>query len=376
MPLDGDKLNELLSGYFDNALSEDERRQVEDALTASQETCQELAFLRNTRESLQALSGSQSGLSSDFTDRVLQQLPSVAVRDRKSKSKPPKRWQLVLGLSALAASLVFIISNPGWFVGQPELPMANVPEEVENSPDLNQPDGKQPFEEPSLLNADSSLASNNLEPLAEPLQLPPPEPSVLDPTRERTLPVRYLSQASPPMFALVLHVRPTQAALDDGVLERTFQGAGIPFVSPIVANADVESAVRDVSMIVDSDPSRWHAALYFVRAEATVMDQALRSVWVDTENFPDAKFNFAIDNPEVRLLGKIASITGERFLINETFAASIASDAGDKPVVARSGIAEPVFVSKSERTVWPGGAALAGPTGGMSPLLLVVHLPE
>ncbi len=73
MSLSRDTIEQLLSGYMDEALSNDERAQVEELLRSNPDVAGELEALRRQRESLQAIARVDRSVRLDagFADRVL-----------------------------------------------------------------------------------------------------------------------------------------------------------------------------------------------------------------------------------------------------------------------------------------------------------------
>lgn len=366
MPLDGDKLTELLSGYLDGELNESELQQVQRAIAEDVSVQARLNGLKAASSSLTELSAApQRKLSSDFTQRVMAQISQSNVEQShvQRASKMHSRTNVLRAAAtivAVAAVLALVAVNRGWLMFDSPAPQA------ENSvPQNSIPESTEP-QLPGIPGADETEL---------------PQLATIDGPNEQhggtSVPVSYLSELPAPLAALVLHVRPTSVADNGRLIEQVLRQFNITPVAPIVADDTVEKALSEVSMIATDEGTQAGSSVYFVWGEAVSIDAALRAVWADTTNFPEANYNFAMDNPQIRLMGKIARSTGERFASNKAFAAPLAieSDSGEANIDVGA-IASPVYVSienrQEEQAVSMG---MLGGGGGMSPLLIVVHKP-
>ena len=155
--------------------------------------------------------------------------------------------------------------------------------------------------------------------------------------------------------------------------------AGIATSAPILMTPEVESAVENSKMIVASPTDTTADGLvYFVRAETKQIDLALQQVWQTPEYFPQVVYNIAMNNPQTRLLNRIAESTGKRFAMNASFAASIAD--AEEPIVSNKqvlrGVRPPAkYVGAYERQQgWAAGGVLpSADTEDMSTVLLILH---
>ena len=136
MSLSRETLDQLLSGYMDEALSEDERVQLEELLRTDPDVAGELNELRQLRDSLQFISRADSMISLEvgFADRVLDaavqraraeglsedhpvmrlsEQPSANSRSRSGGGSTPI-WRVTGIVAALAASvaLAFVFWGP------------------------------------------------------------------------------------------------------------------------------------------------------------------------------------------------------------------------------------------------------------------------
>ena len=93
MSLSRETIEQLLSGYMDDALGDDERNQVEELLRTDSEVAGELKELRRLRESLQFIAKADSmiRLESGFADRVLDAAVRQARAEGLSEDHPVMR---------------------------------------------------------------------------------------------------------------------------------------------------------------------------------------------------------------------------------------------------------------------------------------------
>lgn len=127
MSLPKDLLDQLLSGYLDDALSADERSRVDHLLKTDDSVVEELAQLQDLRKSLRAVSKADSDIRLDagFADRVLGEAvararaeglsedhPLIRLEEQPSKAAPVapnSTWKVASVMVALAASIVFAV---------------------------------------------------------------------------------------------------------------------------------------------------------------------------------------------------------------------------------------------------------------------------
>ncbi len=129
MSLPQELLDQLLSGYLDDALSADERIRVEQLVQSDPEVARELRKLQDLRRSLQVLSRADSDIRLDrgFADRVLgaavarareeglsDDHPLIRLAEQPSTSPSPRssvlpNWQAAVVLVGLAASIVIAV---------------------------------------------------------------------------------------------------------------------------------------------------------------------------------------------------------------------------------------------------------------------------
>lgn len=390
IPIEHDRLSELLSGYLDDMLDEHERREVEIALQDPQ-TRAWLGQLRANRELVASLASEpQAGLSADFTARVTAAAEASGVtaaaeasgaeESGRSDTKPVqlkpsggRGARLIMGAMVAVAAIVLLSINfrQYWQADQPNAGQTTAQGES----------GKlRPEPEPMLADASSTpgvlstpAESGDVPALGELGLEPSPAVQLVD-NQEYVSDLQWTFS-----IAMVLHVSPTRAALEGETIEAILLDAGIRPVAPIIAGPDVENAIRDTEMIVVDDPLDSRSALYFVRADAQAIDQALKQVWADQESFPEAFYNFAMDNPQSRLMEKLAHSTGTRFTTNENFAAPVAIQQEGRPVAQLPLFkSQQLLVAKQSREQAPPAGGLVPGLGSdeMSTILILVKLPR
>lgn len=125
MSAPNESLDQLLSGYLDDALSDDQRRRVEDRLRADPEAASELESLRSLRATLRALSEQDAprSLGPEFAERVIESAVARARVEGLSEDHPLVRLseqptgvalgsqrvtprRLIMTVAAVAASIL------------------------------------------------------------------------------------------------------------------------------------------------------------------------------------------------------------------------------------------------------------------------------
>ena len=120
-------LDQLLTGYLDDALSADERARVEQLLQSDPEVAKELAQLRTLRQSLKAVAKADSAIKLDkgFSDRVIgaamarahaeglaEDHPLVRLAEQPSTTRSggtAAPWRAAGLMVAIAASIMFAV---------------------------------------------------------------------------------------------------------------------------------------------------------------------------------------------------------------------------------------------------------------------------
>ncbi|MCR9293174.1 MAG: hypothetical protein NXI32_10675 [bacterium] len=371
MPLHGERLDELLSGYLDNQLSSEESRQVEQELEREESVRTRLTELRQTsrllKEHFASESQLQPRLSKGFSSRVM--AISEAAKAARAEAEQaanansatePDREQIipaaastvrswsrpVFALVALAASILLLLSLSGLLSDslKTDRPsgseLATQPPQG-SSPDLQEAEGANPFDSASGL---AQTPKDQTE-----VQTQPEDASAAD-----QQPVEYVSQLGFGMtYLLVVDVEMTQTAAQQNVLQRILAQAGIAENSPILGDERVEEAIAESRMTVTeaNGQAAQNAEIYFLRASIDDLGAALDQIYADQMNFPRVALDLAFDGPDTRLMRTIARSTGKRFAVNEKFAAPLSINTPNGRDTSISGLKRPTrYVSSEARS--------------------------
>ncbi len=146
MSIPRELLDQLLTGYLDDALSADERAHVQQLLNSDGEVVKELAQLRELRRSLQAVAKADSDIKLDpgFADRVLGAAVARASAEGLAEDHPLVRlaeqpsttrttgdgsvWRVAGILVALAASIAIAVFTLRPAADDPRFQIAVVPD--------------------------------------------------------------------------------------------------------------------------------------------------------------------------------------------------------------------------------------------------------
>lgn len=414
MPLDGEQLNDLLSGFVDGELTQEERALVEEAARGDARLGEQLKQLRQQSSWVQQ-AGSAIANDLSASSKRLPSVPSLAERvisaakqrgremglpashyvqpfatDKVGESshaaggtdlaspqttsqvdeavQPSLRrsvgWIAFVGLAS-AAALLIAVTWPRWQSnpGAQSPPRAGLDDAVAGSLD--------------------NLANDSLA-----------EDDSLDGTKNESEAVGsgLVGKSSGMSYALVVDIEMTAAAQRDHVLERILATAGIPLAPPIAANPDILKALDDSRMIVrNSVPSSRQLSIQVVRGDMQELDIALRKVWQDSNHFPNVALNLSIDS-RATLMREILRSAGNRFTPTDRFAVPLAVDRTATgplsmgPAVPAAGQASSFleadggvqYISKSQRdSGWEGMGELPGvQLDSMATILLVMHRVE
>jgi hypothetical protein len=180
-------------------------------------------------------------------------------------------------------------------------------------------------------------------------------------------------------------VQVTKQAIREDTFGNILVAAGVQPAEPITVNPEVEGALAETRMIVQPQESARteDTILFFMRADAKLLDAALQTIWSDKRHFPNVRLDLAIDNPQSKLIEKIARSTKNRFTTNDSFAAPIATEdatvelpGGASPFPGSSSNIKYVS-SKSRDRGWSGGGATLAPSSDeKSSVLVVLHVVE
>lgn len=325
MSLPKEILDQLLSGYLDDALSADERARIERLLETDPEVATQLEELRDLVGALKEVSKTDAGfkLPAGFADRVLDaavasaaseglsdEHPLVRLAEQPSSKRPhPTSNRRVAGvLVALAASIVIavfafrpdvsdvVIENTGVVVAPP----ADVPA-VDEVPDVGPAVG--PVDSPDV-NRIAVAPVTNIKP-----NVPSPNDVAVDPAPApeavavNDTPMVTPEIATPELVSqtprsvviseiLVLHVKRTEFGRENEAVKVAMKGAGIDSASEKKISDDVVNLAKDESEAADRD-----AVVLYLQASAKSIDQFILSLVADRVGIESVRLALAEDAP-------------------------------------------------------------------------------
>lgn len=364
MSLPKDLLDQLLSGYLDDALTADERNQVERLLQSNAEVADELAQLRDLRRSLQAVSRMDADIKLDagFADRVLgaavarareeglgDDHPLVRLSEQPSTSSAsisPSRsaWRIAAVMVGLAASIVIavlmlrpesgpdpnaIASSDPASIGRPEIEGAEATTDTIAAPSTGSTDTGT-ADIAAVTNDDSSTGTRALGPteVTAPYSISPSDsiassntsPSNQSPaTPERSAagtasPATLDMPATPNLVAagnpgpktqtkaiLVYDVKRTNRGRSDNAIGHAMTVAGIESSSRV----DVTDAMADyVSGNLDVDVE--DSTVLYLRSSMKQLDVFYGQLWADEEGVEVVRLALADSAPVLNVVDAIS----------------------------------------------------------------------
>ncbi len=391
MPLDGENLDELLSGFVDGVLSEAERKLVEEAAQADVRLKQRIYLLQRQASEVgdlgrvladQARRQRKTLLDQTLAERVIAQARLQAVKAglpnshfvhgqvehaRHANAKPNapitlhrpstiKHRLLLAGVLSSAAAVllavVLSIYSDSHSNNVTDVASTNLSAQVPNADDSQ--------ENPRVTTGE--LPESDLTSSEGSSQL--------------------VGQFNQITFVLVADVQITARALRENVLEDLLIKAGIPPAAPVVADESMLKAMDQAQMIVNP-PSNPSQRIYVtaIRAEMRQIDKALQDIWKDNIHFPNVSLNLAVD-ARANLVREVLNGTRGRFSLTDSFAVPLSAQSA-QPDIANSspfpGVPNGVnYVSSSKRSSgWATPETLAEASSGtISTILLVTHVIE
>ncbi len=383
MPLEGEKIDELLSGFIDGELNDVERKLVEEAARADVRIEQRILLLRRhageVSELGQMLAEARTESSVErratLADAVIAQarrqsaslgLPahhyvhgyahssapaSVLTRAWTQRSSTQRAW--IAGSLATAAVVLLAVFIP-W-----QTKVAQ-PVHLAGS-DFNNPE------------ASGSIEAGSIE----------TSPTKIIDTTDQAPAARVVGRFGDLSYVMVVDIQVTLEGLNQRVLEDVLAAAGIPRTRALPVNAEMLTALDESRMIVDSQTSSSAQKMYLtvVHADMDDIDTALRTIWEDQRHFPNVSLNLAID-ARTALVREILNSTGGRFSFSDSFAIPLTAAEAAPQLTAVSPFAGTTdrvrYISSSQRASgWGGSDALTvGPSTSMATILLVTHVAE
>lgn len=376
MPLNGEKVEELLSGYLDGDLSQAESAEVERALedAAVRKRYDELV---ETREQLRALRDARvqaaPGLSASFAAKVWEQIeagkvvtkatdPHAPAHSATKEVRSPRKQLLAFSimLAGAAAVLLFFV-NP--LLRSPSDPAGNAGNGVAVvDPVDTDVNTTSPFSDPSDIAEPTSVEGLAVD-----------SAGAID--AGKLVSERWRQQA---MFTVVADIQLSREAVREDFVANTFKAHGIELQSPVLADADILQALSDSQMTEPPQADTGDALLYFVHADGVDIDSTLQIFTKDLKRIPKMWIDVAFDTPVNQSMLRIVASAGEQFSIDESFAAQVNARRPNGSTAMLTGISpRGKLVS---RTTGESSDAQPLATGavpnGMSTILLLVRLPK
>ena len=386
MPLDGRQLDELLSGFIDGELTDEERQLVEKAARDDARIGKQIESLRQQSRWVWQVGQSQlsqaaaiekhrlnvkHGLNVEHSvarsghtlprrltaaavvaealrrgrelelparhhlrlaadHKVHVPAPAANVASQRAMKKAGQRLEEWLALGGLAAAAAVLVA-----VTWPKLQQQGLPSVPSNH--LAQRDDQRDDE--LGLQAHQSLVENRVDAIGS--QEPAPAESSssmaasLQPDSTAGLAKDEAGKvagsslvgiADGLAYALVVDVELSAQAEKSRVLEKLLTAAGIPLAPPVAVNAEILKALDDSRLVVRESTSTVHAvSIQVVRGGLQELDVALRKVWQDHDNFPNVGLNLSIDS-RAALMREMLRSSGDRFAPTDRFAAPLAFD--------------------------------------------------
>lgn len=390
MPLDGEELDELLSGFVDGALSETERRLVEESAQADVRLQQRILLLRRQSSEVNEL----GKLVVDRSRRQFSRKPGLTLAEtviaqaRKEAAKQGLPNSHYVYGHVASPSPVVTTSQPAaneqhQRVRKPRLLLAGclaTAAAVFLAVFLARPADD--------FSNSSNSASRTVQPLLHTAESSKPnqaEPAfdVIESVKSETPAASQLvGQFDKLSYVLVVDLQITANALRNNVLEDILSKAGIPRIEPVVADQAILKKLDQSQMIVNPRGiDKQSTYITVIRAEMEEIEAALQAIWKDTDQFPNFGVNLAVD-AKTGLVQDVLKGTGGRFSVNDSFAVPVNADTSALGSAAASpfpGVPSHVnYVSSSIRSKgWPsyqfGSDASSGST---TTILLVTHVVE
>lgn len=423
MALPREILDQLLSGYLDDALSADERARVERILETDAEAARELEELREIRTSLKGLAKVDSGvkLPEGFADRVLdaavatakseglgEDHPLVKLAEQPSMATSSRghgtiQWRAASVLVALAASIVIAVfvmlpDNPPVVPGGGEIAAVDPDQApVEGTDPVAVPDETAiaVVEQPKI--DQDSVAQNN-DPVAEkdPIEnvaMVDPTPTVgpevdpvpaVDPTQtvdpvapkgnENNALVSNDPRAAKQVLAvLALDVRRTEAGRSIDAIGEAMKAAKLDATS----EKDVSEEMVKIALKASDAGETDGVKVLFLQAPAKRLDLFINRLVSDQLNIESAQFTI-VDNVNVVNAAnaflkveptRIKSISWE-LASNDGFVGALASEIGQSTFAPIDAASAAVGLSSAAAAM--GGAVSEG-EDELSELFLLVR---
>ena len=359
MSLPKELLDQLLTGYLDDALTADERVRVEQLLESNAEIADELGQLRDLRQSLQVLSKVDSDIKLDqgFADRVLgaavarareeglaDDHPLISLAEQPSTSPAAtaprsSSWRAAAILVGLAASIVIAVfvlrpqteTDPVMIAKSETTPAdpqdipltrdALVPDETPASPRVEPGPMLAENGQPSLDTVASSEATPSVgrsdvddarsvdaDPSLDPGTGSATQDSVAavdapPMTTEREAAVTTVPDPMAKLGAiLVVDVRRTEAGRANDAVAKAMSAAEI---APASRKEVTEQIAGFVADNVDDDDSAEGASVLYLQLPGKQFDLFYQQLWADEEGIESVRMTIAMGAPVMQLVDSV-----------------------------------------------------------------------
>jgi anti-sigma factor RsiW len=342
MSIPSDLLDQLLTGYLDDALSSDERARVESLLQSDHQVAGQLADLREMQASLRSIAAADSSiqLDSGFADRVLgaavdrarteglsEDHPLVRLTDQrsvsnlsKSDSQPFLYAAILVGLAASIAIAVVMLRPDS---SDSDVPLASV--DVESPGDVVTADLVAEERVPAIdsivtidppeIPASNIPASNRPESeTAEIVDQPPAvSPAAV---AKAAVPDMQIANSDAPNRAnfaeparlqlgaiLVLDVRLTAAGQMENAIQSSMQKAGLDRTD----EKELPQELAGQFGAADYDAPTGQVTVMYVQASAKTLDRFYLSLLGDQVGVESVGMSLAMDAPILKVVQSLAT---------------------------------------------------------------------
>ncbi len=363
MPLDGNQLDELLSGFIDGQLTAAERQMVEQAIAGDSSFAERVEQLRLQSLSLRALGDAllaaspvadsrrnqtlsnspdsranpnapnpnalstqviklaqqraaelglpakhylrsdSTGVDVPLPDAALAISPTVLREPVQAIGSQLRRWLAVGALAATAATVLVIANTGRQPAAVPTVTQHNIPAEKNTRPKFPTPSE---IPQTELL-AESASTTSSSEPTR------PPADSNL------------VGQFGTMSLVLVVDVQVTSRALRSGAVDRILATAGIPLAPAVTADQNILKALDESRLVVRGQSGvTGDVFVHVVRGDMIELDSALRTLWQDRDSFPNVGLNVSID-ARATLAREMLRSLGNRYSASDRFAVPLVS---------------------------------------------------
>jgi len=343
MSLPQETIDQLLSGYMDDALSHEEREQLEALLRSDVEVTRQWEELCQQRETLRTIARADRRVRLDagFADRVLDAAVNQAQAQGLGEDHPLIRlaeqpsttvtsahharthWGRIAGVcAALAASMLLAVVL--WNPRPNDAPLRSLADadSLMSPPRANVPDNDTDQADPGQvprLAADPSPADNDRDDLLSPLDRSDserqgsdrPSPSALADAsskngRAPSSKISDLASSSSPEpertvgAVMVLEVTLTEAGRSARAVRRALRDAAINLRNEKLVTEDIVGAVNESQL--NPDDSLHGAAVMYLEGSAKELDRFILLLCGDRQGIEAVRFGLATELPILNLV--------------------------------------------------------------------------